>query len=62
MGKGSGMDSIKVWLEKYQMKATDEQMTEILMGVKQFGLDHKRLLTAEEFKKIANGVLQGAAA
>jgi isopropylmalate/homocitrate/citramalate synthase len=62
MGKGSGMDSIKVWLEKFQMKADDEQMTEILMGVKRFGLDNKRLLTDEEFKTIANGVLQGAAA
>ena len=62
MGKGSGMDSIKVWLEKFQMRANDEQMTEILMGVKQFGLDHKRLLTAEEFKTIANGVLEGATA
>jgi isopropylmalate/homocitrate/citramalate synthase len=62
MGKGSGMDSIKVWLEKFQMKASDEQMTEILMGVKQFGLDHKRLLTDDEFKTIANSVLEGAAA
>ena len=62
MGKGSGMDSVKVWLEKFQMKASDEQMTEILVGVKQFGLDHKRLLTDEEFKSIAKGVLEGVAA
>jgi isopropylmalate/homocitrate/citramalate synthase len=62
MGKGSGMDSIKVWLEKFQMKASDEQMTEILLGVKRFGLDQKRLLTDEEFKTIANGVLEGVAA
>ena len=62
MGKGSGMDSIKVWLEKFQMKASDEQMTAILLDVKRFGLDHKRLLTDEEFKTIANGVLEGAAA
>lgn len=62
MGKGSGMDSVKVWLEKFQMKASDEQSTEILMSVKQFGLDHKRLLTDDEFKSIAQGVLEGAAA
>jgi len=62
MGKGSGMDSIKVWLEKFQMKASDEQATEILLTVKQFGLDHKRLLTDDEFKTIAQGVLEGAAA
>jgi isopropylmalate/homocitrate/citramalate synthase len=62
MGKGSGMDSVKVWVEKFQIQASDEQMTQILLNVKQFGLDHKRLLTDEEFRSIARDVLEGAAA
>jgi isopropylmalate/homocitrate/citramalate synthase len=60
MGKGSGMDSIKVWVERFQIQASDEQMTQILLNVKQFGLDNKRLLTDEEFRTIARDVLEGA--
>jgi hypothetical protein len=30
MGKGSGIDSVAIWLEKIGVKATDEQAQEIL--------------------------------
>lgn len=57
MGKGSGIDSVKLTLEKFQIKADDDQMMKILMSVKQYGLDNKRLLTDEEFRTIANDVV-----
>jgi len=62
MGKGSGMDSVKVMVERFQIQADDEQMARILQGVKAFGLEHKRLLTDEEFRAIAKDVMEGAPA
>ncbi|MBF0276682.1 MAG: pyruvate carboxyltransferase [SAR324 cluster bacterium] len=53
LGKGSGVDSIKLWLEKFQIQASEEETMEILGNVKAFGVDHKRLLTYDEFKEIA---------
>lgn len=57
MGKGSGIDSIKDWLQKAQIQATDEQAMDILMAVKDWGLAHKRLMTNEEFRKVAEDTL-----
>ena len=62
MGKGSGMDSVRLWIEKFQIQADDQQMARILQGVKAFGLEHKRLLTNEEFRTIAKDVMEGAPA
>ena len=59
MGKGSGIDSVKLALEKFQIRADDDQMMKILLSVKQYGLDNKRLLTDEEFRTIANDVVAG---
>jgi isopropylmalate/homocitrate/citramalate synthase len=57
MGRGSGLDSVKLWLEKLGRKATDEQVGQILVEVKNFGYAHKRLLTEDEFSAIADKVL-----
>jgi isopropylmalate/homocitrate/citramalate synthase len=57
MGKGSGIDSIKIWLEKFQIQATDEQAQAILMAVKAKGSDTSRLLTDEEFRSIASDAI-----
>jgi isopropylmalate/homocitrate/citramalate synthase len=54
MGKGSGIDSIKIWLERFQIQASDEQAQAILMAVKAKGSDTSRLLTDEEFRSIAD--------
>lgn len=61
MGKGSGIDSVNLWLEKLQLQASDEQAMAILGKVKAMGLDQKRLLTGDEFRSIADGVLGKAA-
>ncbi|RME48573.1 MAG: pyruvate carboxyltransferase [Caldilineae bacterium] len=57
IGKGSGIDSVKMWLHNLEIEATDEEAMEILMAVKQFGLTHKRLLTPEEFENLAQSTL-----
>jgi isopropylmalate/homocitrate/citramalate synthase len=56
LGKGSGIDSVALWLERLGIEATDEEMRETLREVKAKSLEKKALLTDEEFHKIANGV------
>lgn len=60
MGKGSGIDSVKMWLHKLEIEAGEAEAMQVLMAVKQFGLTHKRLLTEEEFEDLANRTLAGA--
>ena len=57
MGKGSGIDNCKHWLAKFQIEASEEQAMEVLMAVKMWGLEHKRLMTEEEFSTLAKDVL-----
>lgn len=58
LGKGSGLDSVKMWLEKIGVEATDEEAQQILLAVKEFAMAHKRLLTEEDFRYIVNQVLE----
>ena len=57
MGKGSGIDSVKDWLAKFQIQANEEQSMEVLMAVKDWGLIHKRLMNDDEFRKLAEATL-----
>lgn len=57
IGKGSGMDTVNIWLERLQIQATDEQAMAILAAVKASGLEKKDLLTVDEFKTIANDTI-----
>lgn len=57
MGKGSGIDSVKMWLHRLEIETSEEEAMQVLMAVKQFGLTHKRLLTEEEFETLANRTL-----
>jgi isopropylmalate/homocitrate/citramalate synthase len=54
MGKGSGIDSVRIWLEKIGADATDEEAMAILKEVKVQGNETKKLLTIDQFKDIAN--------
>lgn len=58
MGKGSGIDSVKHWLVRAQIVASEDEAMEILMAVKQWGLAHKRLMTEDEFGTLAGQVLK----
>jgi len=58
LGKNSGPPSMEEWCEKLGIKASDEQRMEMLQLVKAKSFEKKDLLTADEFKAIANQVLQ----
>ena len=60
LGKNSGPPSMEEWCEKLGIQATDEEKMAILQGVKAKSFEKKDLLTPEEFKAIANQVLQKA--
>ncbi len=58
LGKGSGLDSVMIWLEKVQLPpANEEQSMAILQEVKAKSLEKKGLLTEDDFRNIATGVL-----
>jgi isopropylmalate/homocitrate/citramalate synthase len=58
LGKGSGLDSVLIWLDRLGYSApSEEQHNAILQEVKATSLQKKRLLTEDEFGRIAQGVL-----
>ena len=58
LGKNSGIDSIKMHLERIRVKATDDQVNEILLRVKTASLRKKGLVDAEAFRKIVKAVVK----
>src|SRR3954468_1451428 len=62
LGKNSGPPSMEEWCEKLGITATDEQRMAMLQQVKAKSFEKKDLLTADEFKAIAESVLQQSAA
>lgn len=60
MGKGSGIDSVKCWLARAGLEASEEQALEVLQAVKSWGLEHKRLMSEEEFAELAKARLVAA--
>jgi isopropylmalate/homocitrate/citramalate synthase len=57
LGKGSGLDSVMMWLDRNGLKAHGEAATEILQIVKAKSLEKKELLTNDEFLECAQKVL-----
>ncbi len=58
LGKGSGLDSVMIWLDKLDFPpASDEQTMAMLQEVKATSLQKKGLLTTDDFRRIAQGVL-----
>ena len=57
MGKGSGADNVRVWLEEEGLSASDEQVMELVGLVKAESLLKGRLLTRDEFRTLALLVL-----
>lgn len=58
MGKGSGIDSVKMWLEQLGIEASEEEATAMTAAVKLHSLKSKKLLTENEFSQIAKDVLK----
>ena len=57
LGKGSGIANVEEHLERRGLKATPEQVLEMVNRVKQRSIERKALLTGEEFDEIAQAVL-----
>jgi isopropylmalate/homocitrate/citramalate synthase len=57
LGKGSGIDSIKAALKDLGIQVSDEEAMKVVAGVKEFSLEHKRLLTDAEFRSVVAKVL-----
>ncbi|MGQ9585838.1 MAG: LeuA family protein [Anaerolineae bacterium] len=57
LGKGSGADSVQVWLSRLGMEASAEQIVQLTNMVKEKSLAKKGLLTEEEFREIASSHL-----
>jgi hypothetical protein len=58
LGKNSGLDSIRMHLERIRVKATDDQVTDILLRVKTASLKKKGLLDDKGFRKIVKQVVR----
>ena len=56
-GKGSGIDSIKGALTRLGVAFTEDEAMKVLVAVKQFSLERKRLLTPDELTKVATQTL-----
>lgn len=58
LGKGSGLDSVAIWLDKLGLPPADgDQSLAILQEVKSTSLRKKGLLTEDDFRRIAQGVI-----
>lgn len=57
LGKGSGIDSVKVWLDRTGFQASDEEALELLQLVKSHSLEKKGLLSEDEFRRLAESVV-----
>jgi len=62
MGKGSGIDSVNLWLDQIGMKASEDEALKILAAVKSHSLRTKKLLTEAEFREITKKTLGRPAA
>lgn len=62
LGKNSGPPSIEEWCEKLGIKANEQERMALLQAVKAKSFEKKDLLTADEFKAIADRVLQKSVA
>jgi isopropylmalate/homocitrate/citramalate synthase len=60
IGKGSGIDSIKMRLRQMGVQFTEEEAMQVVMAVKEHSLKTKSLLSDEEFKTVLKATLPQA--
>ncbi|MFH0844683.1 MAG: pyruvate carboxyltransferase, partial [Pseudomonadota bacterium] len=56
MGKKSGLDNISIWSKRLGIELSEEEAQDVLMEIKLKSHDLKRVISEEEFMKIAEGV------
>ena len=59
LGKGSGLDSIAIWLDRFDIEWETGEVEEILKEVKAASLEKKQTLDEDEFLKIVDQVIPG---
>jgi isopropylmalate/homocitrate/citramalate synthase len=59
LGKGSGIDSVAVWLDRLGVAATATEMQAVLTEVKERSLEMKGLLDEDDFSLIVERILPG---
>ena len=57
LGKGSGIDSIKNALKNLGVAASEQEAMKVVVAVKNFSLNSKRLLTEKEFRQVVDTTL-----
>ena len=57
MGKGSGIDSINMWLQDVGMQVSEEDAMKVLQAVKLHSLTNKKMLSKAEFREVARKTL-----
>jgi isopropylmalate/homocitrate/citramalate synthase len=62
MGKGSGIDSVNMWLRDVGLQVSEEDAMKILQAVKLHSLTNKKMLSKAEFRDLARRVVGRAAA
>jgi isopropylmalate/homocitrate/citramalate synthase len=58
LGKNSGLDSIKMHLERIRVKASDDQVNELVLRVKAASLKKKGLVDDQEFRALVKAVVK----
>ncbi len=53
MGKGSGIDSVNMWLQDVGMQVSEEDAMKVLQAVKLHSLKNKKMLSHAEFRDVA---------
>jgi isopropylmalate/homocitrate/citramalate synthase len=57
MGKGSGIDSVNMWLKDVGMQVSEEDAMKVLQAVKLHSLANKKMLSHAEFRDVARATL-----
>jgi isopropylmalate/homocitrate/citramalate synthase len=57
MGKGSGIDSVNMWLKDVGMQVSEEDAMKVLQAVKLHSLTNKKMLSHAEFRDVARATL-----
>jgi isopropylmalate/homocitrate/citramalate synthase len=57
MGKGSGIDSVNMWLQDVGMQVSEEDAMKVLQAVKLHSLKNKKMLSHAEFRDVARATL-----
>ena len=61
MGKGSGINSVNMWLQDVGMQVSEDDAMKILAAVKLYSLKNKKMLSKGEFRDLARKTIGKAA-